>query len=236
MEACRDQELVIAPNSFAASISPSNTTHEAHDNSHTSGSTPFHIEVIGEIIMQFVDNTTLSAASPFSGSDELVHTCHTPPVPLYPPQDHCGWQHIIGHPIQWPPRPADPYKDAALLDKAEALAEDAFRKVSPFNGNVSLSDKLQAEEEMEQAQQLRGEVAPDLNASQKQTLDSLSSEEQDAVNSAISPQGGFLNNIFGAFKEMAEMTDGEAKSRQLDNSILGFPPAPPFPFPIQPLI
>jgi hypothetical protein len=171
-----------------------------------------------------VETNTFSEDAPQNLNQTNVLYPHTP-IPL-PGRISCD--PIIYH----PPCQRSPEDDVALLDKAEALAEDAFRKVSPLNPNPSFIDKLEAQLEMQEAQQIRNEVRPDLNSSQQQTLDQLNSEEQQAVSEAANPDGSnsFLQ-IFKIFDELAKMTDGEQKSRSLDNSILGFPDTPPISWP-----
>jgi hypothetical protein len=140
----------------------------------------------------------------------------------------------IGHPIIVED-PADwrKHHDVALLNEAEAPAQDAFQKVSPFNPNATAADKLQAQQEMQEAQQIRDQVEQDLDPGQKQALEQIKSEEQQAFTDATSVGGGFLGDIRRDFA-VTKMIDAGEKSTALDNSILGIPNNPP-PFPIFPL-
>lgn len=154
---------------------------------------------------------------------------------MYPPTPVPFPGKISCHPIIFhPPCKRSPQTDVALLDQAEALAEDAFRKVSPFNPNATLADKLEAQQEMQEAQQIRNEVRPDLDLSQQQTLDQLNNEEQAVTEASTGNGSNIFTQIFNDFDELAKMADGEQKSRSLDNSILGFPEPSPISFPIFP--
>jgi hypothetical protein len=136
---------------------------------------------------------------------------------------------IHANPIQADPVESRKHNDVALLDQAEALTQDAFRRVSPFNPNPSASDKLTAQLEMQQAQVIRNQVRPDLDAAQRQQLDQIQGEEQQAFADATSVGGGILGGISRGFA-VTKMIDGAAKSKALDNSILGIPNAgPPIP-------
>jgi len=172
-------------------------------------------------------NVLYPPTGPFPGKISCDPIIYHPPEPLpFPGKITCD--PIIYH----PPAQRSPEDDVALLDKAEALAEDAFRRVSPFNPNPNVFDKLEAQLEMQEAQQIRNQVRPDLNTVQQQTLDQLNSEEQQAVSEASSSNSsGPFGDIFKIFDELAKMTDGEQKSRSLDNSVLGFPDPPPISWP-----
>ncbi len=140
---------------------------------------------------------------------------------------------ITCDPIVYNPSQNTPQQDAALLEQAELLASDAYRKVSPLNPNVTLADKLDAQQELQQAEQLRNEVRPDLDPSQQQTLDQINSEEQQAVTDA-SNGWNIFDNPLGLLSEVGEMTDAGEKSQALENQLLGIPNPPPISLPIFP--
>jgi hypothetical protein len=123
--------------------------------------------------------------------------------------------------VEWRKR-----NDVGLLDQAEALAQDAFRRVSPFHPNPSAADKFTAQLEMQQAQIIRSQVEQDLDPSQRQQLEQIQGEEQQAVADATSVGGGFAGGIRRDFAA-ARMIDAAGRSKALDNSILGIPNAWP---------
>ncbi len=129
-----------------------------------------------------------------------------------------------------PSDPNDPRKkqDVALLDQAEALAQDAFQKVNQFHP-VTAADRALAQQEMQQAEQIRDQVKADLTADQRQKLDLITSEEKQSIADESTLSGSFDFILARGFP-VAGMADGAAKSKALDNSILGLPePPPPFP-------
>ena len=135
---------------------------------------------------------------------------------------------ISAHPMAEDPGDWRRHNDVAQLDRAEALAQDAFRKVSPFN-NGTAQDKFLAQSELLQAQIIRKQVEKDLTPSQQQALEQINNEERQAVTDATAPGNSFPGNIRGGFA-VAKMVDAANRSKALDNSILGVPnPPPPFP-------
>src|SRR5215471_2886524 len=147
------------------------------------------------------------------------------------PQSSGGISGVMsGHPIIEDPGDWRRHNDVSLLDQAEALAQDAFRRVSPFNSNASPADKLKAQQEMQQAEQIRNQVEPDLDPAQRQALEQIKSEEKQAFTDATSVGGGFLGDIHRGFAP-TKMIDGANRSKALDNSILGVTQTPP-PLPI----
>ena len=179
-----------------------------------------------------VTNITSTAQVPSTSENVLQDS--NPTTSLYPQtasldglSGRITCDPIIFDPVKWRAQ-----HDADLLKQADQLAEDAFQKVSPFNPNVTLADRLQAQQEMQEAEQIRNEVRPDLDASQQQTLDQINSEEQQAITEASTPGGGSIfTDVFKDFHEVAEMVDGADKSQALENQLLGIPEPSPFPFP-----
>jgi hypothetical protein len=117
------------------------------------------------------------------------------------------------------------HNDVSQLDYAEQLAQDAFRNAN----STDPSKALQARDELNQAEQIRKQVEPDLTPSQQQALEQINSEEKQAFSDATA-RGRGLGDLRGAFAPF-KMLDAANKSKALDNSILGQPSGPP-PIPI----
>jgi hypothetical protein len=149
---------------------------------------------------------------------------------LYPPTNTNITGVVTGKPIV-SGGPNDPRKqqDVALLDQAEALAQDAYQKVSPFH-NGTLAEKLVAEKELHQAEQIRAQVEPDLTTDQQRSLDIINSEEEKAFTDATTPGNGFFGDLERGFS-VTNMIDAANRSKALDNSILQVTVNPPL-FPI----
>jgi hypothetical protein len=156
---------------------------------------------------------------------------------LYPPTPGPLPGTISCHPIIYDPCKWRAQYDADLLKQADALAQDAFQKVSPFNSNVTWADRLQAQQEMQEAEQIRNEVRPDLDPCQQHTLDQINNEEQQAVSEATTNTGGnIFTQIFKDFDELAKMADGTDKSQALENSLQGIPEPSSISFPFGPIV
>jgi hypothetical protein len=178
--------------------------------------------------MRSITNTgSLPAIIPTSQAESNVpDTTQAPAGGIWSSAATLGSQKITANPIIEDPGDWRRHNDVSQLDQAEALAQDAFRKVSLKN--PSASDKFLAQSEMFQAQIIRNQVEKDLTPSQQQSLEQINSEEQQAFTDATSG-GSFFSNVRGGFA-VAKMIDGANKSKALDNSILGVPnPPPPFP-------
>jgi len=169
--------------------------------------------------------STMEAANP-AGS--LASASQTPIQggSLFPPPPRDIWNPI--QPIGGDPVQGNKQKDVALLDQAEALAQDAYQKVSPFNSNATPASRLAAQQEMHQAQQIRNQVAQDLDPAQQQMLQRVEQEEQKSFQEASSPGNGFEGEIQRVFS-LSGMVNGANDSKALDNSILGLPNPEPLP-------
>jgi hypothetical protein len=125
---------------------------------------------------------------------------------------------IIEDPADW-----RKHNDVSQLDYAEELAQDAFRNLSSNDP----TKRLGAQNELNQAEQIRKQVEPDLTPSQQQTLEQINSEEKQAFADRAASGNSFAN-LRGIFAP-AKMIDAAAKSKTLDNSILGLPTPSPIP-------
>jgi len=107
--------------------------------------------------------------------------------------------------------------NVAQLDQAEAMTQEAFKKASaPGASNL---DKILAQQEASDAEQIRQSVAKNLTPAQKQALDQIMQEEEHAFKTVLTGGGG----IFGAIGKLiaqSEMNDAAQKEKALDRSIL----------------
>src|SRR5262249_39751733 len=106
----------------------------------------------------------------FDGTPTLHRSAHTPDYSFTNPTD--------------PPPPTDTeaarrQEDVNQLDKAEQLAQDAYRIMG--NPNSNYVDKQHALDEMQQADQIRHSVEGHLDPLQQKSLDHINAEEQDAI-------------------------------------------------------
>jgi hypothetical protein len=111
-------------------------------------------------------------------------------------------------------------KDVAQLDRAEALARDAFKRV--MNPNANFVDKLEAQEEMREADKIRKQVEKHLDPLQRQAVEHINDEEKDAVKRA----GNAPDNLGGLVQRAyagKEMQEAGKESTSLDNWILHNP-------------
>jgi hypothetical protein len=183
--------------------------------------------------MRSVTDVTLSSqpipASKLDSATARKTTATSPGGVLYPPTNTNLTGVVTGKPILNGPNDPRKQQDVALLDQAEALAQDAYQKVSPFH-NSTLAEKLFAQKEMNEAEQIRAQVEPDLTTDQRRSLDIINSEEQQAFTDATTPGNGFFGDLERGFS-VTKMIDAGNRSKALDNSILQVTVDPP-PFPI----
>ncbi len=104
--------------------------------------------------------------------------------------------------------------EVAQLDKAEALAQDAFQRAT--NPNANFVDRLQALDELKQAAQIRDQVKPGLDPLQQEALDHINQEEQNALEMATVPN--VSSQQIDAAK--AKMSTAAEESKSLDSWIL----------------
>jgi len=108
------------------------------------------------------------------------------------------------------------FGETSQLDKAEHLAEDAYKKSSDPNANFV--DKLQAQDEMNQASSIRKQVEKGLDPLQRQGLEHINNEEKDAVKRAGNAGPG-LFGLIDRSVAASEMNQGKQESKSLNNWI-----------------
>jgi len=86
---------------------------------------------------------------------------------------------------------ANEKKQVAELDQAEALAQQAFNKLWDFSDPNRLQN---AQALMQQADQIRTQVAQGLNPQQRHDLYKINSLEWEAFNATAHPKGGILGD------------------------------------------
>jgi hypothetical protein len=101
--------------------------------------------------------------------------------------------------------------EVAQLGKAEALAQDAYKRAHAPNANHT--DKLEAQEEMQKAEAIRKDVEKDLSPLQQQALEIIIKEEKHGLE--LAPYVG----DYGEWIAQREMTNGASDSASLDSWI-----------------
>jgi len=101
----------------------------------------------------------------------------------------------------------------AQLDKAEAMVQDAIKKL--LNPNATATDKAQAAQEIAEAGQIRQQVAQGLNPQQQQVLWQIGKLEWSAFQTVTG--GASFGQVLDPVKAMSQAAQ---LSQELDNSIL----------------
>jgi len=126
----------------------------------------------------------------------------------------------------WPPSQGGIQQDfvvsdqsaKVMLDRAEALAEDAFAKAS--RPGATQADKLIAQEEMRAAEDLRSTASRGRSCEVKNQINELNSLEEDALHRVSRPHSGPLDRFVGSF----EMFLGNQIEKQIDRELTRFLP------------
>jgi hypothetical protein len=118
--------------------------------------------------------------------------------------------------------PRDSQTDRKGLEEAESLAEQAFARAS--SPGATLQDKFMAQQEMQQANDLRNTIAARLSPELQQQISQIGDQEQQAVNRVSNPNASMADKLGAQF----QMQHAEQQWQSVDNTMRNNPvPEPP---------